>query len=97
MSKCVMGGGTEWRILGRTWQSHASTSDTALPRSLPDLSGTRGRQDCTQAYHPRHCWARGQADLVHLQVVSDNGHKFIINYKSQQVSHPPTTQGKDSN
>ena len=48
-------------ILGRAWQSRASTSDTALPRSLPDLSGNKREEehteDCTQAYHPRRRWA----------------------------------------
>ena len=37
------GGGADQNgeILGRAWQSRASTSDTALPRSLPDLSGNK--------------------------------------------------------
>ena len=49
------------KYFGRAWQSRASTSDTALPRSLPDLSGNKREEehteDCTQAYHPRRRWA----------------------------------------
>ena len=43
------------------YQSKASTIVTALPRSLPDLSGNKREEkhtkDCIQAYHPRRRWA----------------------------------------
>ena len=39
------------KILGRAWQSRASTSDTALPRSLPDLSGNKREEEDTKTVH----------------------------------------------
>ena len=72
-------------ILGRALQSRASTSDTTLPRSLPDLSCNKREEEhtenCTQAYYPSAVEQHVQADLVGLQMVPDNGYKFILNYQ----------------
>ena len=58
---CHGGANQNGDILGRAWQSRASTSYTTLPRSLPDLSGNKREEkhteDCTQAYHPKRRWA----------------------------------------
>ena len=43
-------------ILGRAWQSRASTSDTALPRSLPDLSGNKREEEDPETWFQRYYW-----------------------------------------
>ena len=60
-------------------------SYTALLRSLPDLSGDTREESSQKIVHkpiiPDAVGQRGQADLVDLQMVPDNGYKFILNYQ----------------
>ena len=72
-------------IPDRTWYVCAMLCDTALFRSLTDMSGARGSKNTHKIMHkpiiPDTVGKRGQADLLDLQMVPDGGYKYILNYK----------------
>ena len=85
-SRCVMGGGPEWR---NTLVEHGSHVPRPVIQLFLDLcqicQATRGRKSTQKIVHkpiiPDVVGQRGQADLVDLQMVPDNGYKFILNYQ----------------
>ena len=81
-ARSVVGDAENGYTLERAWHSCTPPCDTALFRSLLDLSGDKRNeehaQDYLQSNIPETVGVRGQADLVDLQLFEDNGYKFIL-------------------